>query len=609
MVENEVTKRLTGAALAALLLFFACVPVPTNLQAWDRVRYQKAYAGAEIAVLGGTPGMLLTLMGMAGVYVACHSDGEWLENSAAVASDFAQFVNENGYVNEYNCDISQYVDETGQNIDVQAAYDGGFYDMLQAYLASEGVSQTFENGNSSAAGTQKSSFVYNGVNYPAASEFPYAQYMTETTSEMLSQGKVLVGYAYEGTLASGYRLGYTYYYAELPVAFETNYTQAAGNTLKSIEVLTGKSFQVVKSDGSLYSIGSGTVNGRLTVYETYSSRYFLNAGVPIVVNGNEVSATSGYTHAGVFDPATVSSRIGEIANGAVSKVRVFEPTAEQLEAGYDYQTILQNELAGINTGIEGLDNILNSILSVVAPLAGLVTAPFSWMQSWWNTLSGWWAELLAWVRATPLGQFCSTVTEWMGSTPFGNIAATVIDGVQAIPGAVARAGQAVLEGVQAIPGAISGTLEGIREGVLSLPLSIADVVAAVQAGVVDLTGALESVTGMKLTPSGNGLHVSDEVKLRLDAMLDAKAPFCYLRRAQATAASVAGNFTSNADFYIDVDIPFAGTQRFDAGEILNRQWGSLTVAQYIRMLFTASLCAGLLAVSVRIATGSIKGKE
>jgi len=603
-VENQITRRLTGAALAALLLFFACVPVPTNVQALDRVRYQKAYAGPEAVVLGGTPAMLLTLMGMAGVYVACNTDGEWLENSAALASDFAQFVNENGYVNEYNCDISQYVDETGQNIDVSAAYAGGFYTMLQAYLDSESASQLMGEGANSVA-THKKSVSIDGHDFPMTDSIPYANRVLSYPSvqELTGQGFALVGY---NAKQNGNYLTIDYMFVKSTLAegipVQLSYV---GNEVYRADFQSGTERKYV-----LVTMVNNEISGSVSPSNGYWSHWQSNGlGLKMYTGANFsyqgatlVPGAAVSEYAGVFDPASVQARLGEIASGAVDKVRIFEPTAEQLEAGYDYQTIMQNELAGINTGIEGLDQAINTLI-------GITSAISSWLSS------------------TLFGQYCANVTTWLGDTPFGNIMATVIDGVTDIPGHVDDAGEVVAGGIAALPGAIEGVLErtfpdsvaipgvlqDVLAGVQAIPATLADVVSAVQTGVMDITAALENVGNIKPNmpeQTDEPMQFALPPAMQADYMNDLRdrVPFCYVVRMQEAMQGLSGNMTysqaqglraqsSSYDmrsFYFDVEIPYAGEVRFDAEPFLSQQFGALDIATTIRILVSVLLCYGIL---------------
>lgn len=603
-MENQITRRLTGAALAALLLFFACVPVPTNVQALDRVRYQKAYAGPEAVVLGGTPAMLLTLMGMAGVYVACNTDGEWLENSAALASDFAQFVNENGYVNEYNCDISQYVDETGQNIDVSAAYAGGFYTMLQAYLDSESASQLMGEGANSVA-THKKSVSIDGHDFPMTDSIPYANRVLSYPSvqELTGQGFALVGY---NAKQNGNYLTIDYMFVKSTLAegipVQLSYV---GNEVYRADFQSGTERKYV-----LVTMVNNEISGSVSPSNGYWSHWQSNGlGLKMYTGANFsyqgatlVPGAAVSEYAGVFDPASVQARLGEIASGAVDKVRIFEPTAEQLEAGYDYQTIMQNELAGINTGIEGLDQAINTLI-------GITSAISSWLSS------------------TLFGQYCANVTTWLGDTPFGNIMATVIDGVTDIPGHVDDAGEVVAGGIAALPGAIEGVLErtfpdsvaipgvlqDVLAGVQAIPATLADVVSAVQTGVMDITAALENVGNIKPNmpeQTDEPMQFALPPAMQADYMNDLRdrVPFCYVVRMQEAMQGLSGNMTysqaqglraqsSSYDmrsFYFDVEIPYAGEVRFDAEPFLSQQFGALDIATTIRILVSVLLCYGIL---------------
>lgn len=612
-MENEVMKKVTATALAVALLFWLLVPIPTGLASYDRGRFDKAYAGPEVAVLGVSPAAWAALAGAAGLCFVGATHPEWLQNTVDVGAGFAQFVNENGYVNEYNCDLSQYVDSSG-NIDVQAAYAGGFYNMLQAYLVSESAAQVLGNGvNSRDGGTRV--FSFNGHEFPACTSVPYAYLTLEQSlcKKAYDQGYSLIGYKYVGNTDTN-RERYSFLFAKPKNEIGVSVTLGEDSSGVSARFLgDGASYSYVTCTldtlnmkfmgGGNYGIGVSLEKLPYAWYED-GSGYSIYQETQVTYNGGVVAAGNGVSpYAGVFTPANVSARISEIASGSVSKVAPFSPTAEQLEAGYDYQTVISNQLSGISTGIEGLDAVLNTILSVLQTIAGIASAPFAWLQGWWNQIVGWWAELLTWVRATPIGQFCADVTSWLGSTPFGHIATTVIDGVQAIPGAVADAGQAVLEGVQAIPGAISGTLEGILEGVQAIPASLSAVIAAVQSGVLDLTGVLDAVMHFfnnGFTPDSLPVVAPPSWSQELEVDLSDKVPFCYVIRAYHAIGAMFGNFSGNRSFYMELEIPYAGVVTMDGEQVLRQPLGGNDIATTIRILATSLLCLGLLYRSYKI---------
>ena len=503
MVENEVTKKLTGAALAALLLFFACVPVPTNVYALDRLRYERAQANPGVLVLGelGYYAAIAALTS-AGVCVAANTLEQWGPQSTRMVDDFVNFVNENGYYNEQSGDLSKYVDATGQNVNLKAMYDDGFYDVVQRYLNSESAKQLLYEGTSSASAPSSSGFNINGHMFKTCEALPYALalHTNSIAQGFLDEGFQPIGYYFAGTSGTNDRYRSMFYLfgkpasdGTIPVSLDT---MSGGVYAKFIYGANGGDFRACRIS---YDTLNGTFGGGGSVwtraYEAVAQyRWFedgsgitIYQGTPIAFDGLPVQ--TGYipsVFAGVYEPGLVNQRIAEIASGAVQKIHIVQPTAEQLANGYTYQDAISAQLAGISTGVEGLDQTINTLIGVTSGIS-------------------------SWLSSTLFGQYCATVTNWLGATPFGNVMATVIDGVNDIPGHVDDAGQVVAGGIAALPGAIEGVLErtfpdsvaipGVLEqtltGVQAIPGSIQSVIDAVNSGVLDLTGAIEGVMEMR----------------------------------------------------------------------------------------------------------------
>lgn len=583
-------KRFTSAVLAALLLLFAVAPVPSNVYALDRLRYERAHANP--LVIGGVElgyEAAVTLLGMAGVYVGATTLDEYGPQMQALVDDFTAYVNANGYFNEYNCDLSQYVDETGQNINVKAAYDAGFYDMVQSYLGSENARAILADGTVSNAIDKPVHKEYQGHAFYTVDQIPYMSlYLTDSafSRRVLTDGMQVIGYQYLEHVDGAEK--YRVWLASGSTPKNFTYNENDGNPYLYASSFTKYDFKV--KDNALVG-GSVGGNYGMYVYTDNSGAMFSKSAV-ISVGGSVLENVAGVSpFAGVFSPANVSARIGEIANGVYDKVRIFNPTAEQLEAGYDFQTIVSGELAGISTGIEGLDRAINTLIGVTSAIS-------------------------SWLSSTLFGQYCANVTTWLGDTPFGNVMGTVIDGVSDIPGHVDDAGQVVAGGIAALPGAIEGVLErtfpdsvaipGVLEqtlsGVQAIPASIQSVIDAVNSGVLDLTGAIEGVMEMRPqwpkweSPEGEveAFFVPTGTTDGVQVKLEDKVPFCYVVRSQAALTSMFANFSSNRSFYLDMEIPNAGSVHFDGESVLSQNLGLTDIATTIRIALTGLLCFALL---------------
>ena len=611
------TRKLTSVAIAALLLLWVVFPVPVNIAALDRYRYEKALANPGIALAGSASYAAgVVILAGAGIVVAANTLDEWAPQGERLVNDFVNYVNANGYYNEYSGDLSQYLDATGQNVNLQQAYNDGIYDMLQQYLASESAREMLYSGTSTAGAPRNSGFSINGNIFPSCSAIPYALAIRHqaSASNWIDEGFTPIAYkALEVSGTNGQYQSMCYLFAkanedgQLPV--QLGYI--SGNMYVNLLTNAGADYRAIKCN---YDTLNGTFGGSATIwrraYEAVAAyRWYQDAsgwivfdGAPITFDGIPVEQGMAASHySGVYQPELVNQRIAEIANGAVQKVHVINPTAEQLETGLTYQDIISAQLSGISTGVEGLDTSVNTLIGVASSIATMISS-------------------------TLLGQYCATVTSWLGETPFGNIMATVIDGVTDIPGHVDDAAQTVAGGVAALPGAIEGVLEGLfpnsiaipgilqgtLEGVQAIPGTIADVVTAVQTGVLDITGAIESV----MQPSPNLPRLNDEpVAIALPPAFQAniqedlreRVPFCYLVHMQEALQGLSGNLSyssgsglraqSNYDmrsFYFDVEIPYAGEVRFDAEPFLSQSFGALDIATTIRILVSVLLCYGLL---------------
>lgn len=608
MVENKITKRLTGAALAALLLFFACVPVPTNVYALDRLRYERAHANPGILLAGDLAYKAgVALLAGAGVMVAANTFDDWAPQSQRLVSDFVNYVNENGYYNEYNGDLSQYVDATGQNVNLQAMYNDGLYDMLLHYLNSESANEILYNGSSSASAPSNTGFNINGHMFKTCEALPYALalHTNSLAQGYLNDGYQPIGYYFDGTSGTNDRYRSMFYLFGKPAAdgtFPVSLDTLSGKVYaKFIYGTNGGDFRALKIS---YDTLNGTFGGGGNIWSrayeaTAQYRWFedgsgitIYQGTPIAFDGLPVQ--TGYipsVFAGVYEPGLVNQRIAEIASGAVQKIHVIEPTAEQIANGITYQDAISAQLAGISTGVEGLDQTINTLIGVTSGIS-------------------------SWLSSTLFGQYCATVTNWLGATPFGNVMATVIDGVNDIPGHVDDAGQVVAGGIAALPGAIEGVLErtfpdsvaipGVLEqtltGVQAIPGSIQSVIDAVNSGVLDLTGAIEGVMEMRPqwpkweSPEGEveaffmPTGTTDGVQVKLED----KVPFCYVVHSQAALTNMFANFSSNRSFYFDMEIPNAGSVHFDGESVLSQNLGLTDIATTIRIALTGLLCFALL---------------
>lgn len=93
----------------------------------------------------------------------------------------------------------------------------------------------------------------------------------------------------------------------------------------------------------------------------------------------------------------------------------------------------------------------------------------------------------------------------------------------------------------------------------------------------------------------------------LSVNLRNKVPFCYVVRTQDALGALNSNWGSNRSFYFDIDVPYAGTLRFDGELMLSQQVGNFDMAQTFRVLITSLLCLGLLYRSYKVVERSTGG--
>ena len=136
-MSDLIRKPLT-VALAAVLVFSVCVPVPSGVSAYDRLRYEQAEATP--AVVLAVPVILATAAAAYGVYVTGTSVTEYNANVQALYDGYS---NASSY---WSASWANYCQEKGGfdnamqscvtadgNISLQTLTDAGFWDGLRSY--------------------------------------------------------------------------------------------------------------------------------------------------------------------------------------------------------------------------------------------------------------------------------------------------------------------------------------------------------------------------------------------------------------------------------------------------------------------------------------------
>lgn len=653
---RDIIKKALTVALSAVLVFVALVPVPVGNQRVDSVTHQKAEAAVPAVAV---PVIAATVLAACGVYIVGTTEITYNGNRTTVANALIQYLGNTIYDGTEAASeaLSSCVTPEG-NIDLGALAQTGILGAIPAF-----ASAMIEQGSATVGENSVLSPVFNlsGNSIKVAGDTPFHQEMLEAagvTMNIPDRYYYIGGCYYDfqldssSTQASKYLFYFYYDVAPDGTVNLTTSNDSQGNLILWTPQYCYYDEVRLRADGSVYQVDSGSLGrSRLKLFYDYTPAYETELSALHSFNVNNSSITSAVDDA--INMRVKSDVLSDSFVAPETTVEPFEPTAEQLEAGYDSTAVIEaqigevngnladviarinaqtqalsgigttlealrglvngtatnvdaisvalnsfpgllqgildavtplnNGLSGILTALNPLAAILSAVTSILGVLTGLQASPFTWLSSWWGTLTANWQDLL----------------DWLGATPFGQAVDGVIDALGQVGAGVASGAADVLGGVQALGQTLAGELQGVLDGVLSIPASIA----------ATLDGILAAEAEAQYTPSGEGLRLRDELRAQLEAQLDMKAPFCYMRRMQALASTVSGNFGGSPSFYFDVDMPYAGVQRFDAGELLNQEWGTLTLAQYIRVMITATLCAGLLAVSLKIAIGRIGNKE
>lgn len=571
-------KKAVTVVLSAVIVFVMAFPVPMNVQLIDKARYEKANANPVAAAV-----VVGTALAAYGVLVAGASTAEYTANLNSMYSDLESASGMTSAA--FDSMLQGAVDSNG-NIDLGYLAQQGFFGLVPSV-----VSNMVNNGNAivgdNSSAAMNSVLKYGNLTWKSVSSAPseFSQ-VVGNYPDYNDWSKVIgyVKYRYEYQTNRYYR--YKFYY-------ENNSTNLSINS----------------SDSNPY-IGTFATSLSVTIYDSgtvnYSKSNSVNAQLRVNDVVNSTDSTSWYLNSNYSFPQTLSSLSKSVGSEAsfvaaikqaiidgsasipTSTVEAFNPTAEQLSTGYTTADVVEAVSSG----------------------TGEVTGSIQGLQDWFSNNWGIFGQILAAILG--IASNVTAIADWAGTTPFPTIMSNVLNGITAIPGAISSAAGSlgdvlgdtlddVVSGVNAIPGLLNGTLEGIRTGVLSIPASIADVVAAVQAGVVDLTGAIEAVGDLFFNfrlPIDTGQTVSialpSGMPQAVEFDLSNKVPFCYLIRTQSALQSMFGNFQSNRSFYFDLQVPNAGTVRFDGEPVLSQSFGIMDIAQTIRALVTGVLCLGLL---------------
>lgn len=605
---REYAKKPLTVAFAAVLVFMALFPVPVGARSLDRARFQEANANPAVAA----PLIITTALAACGVYVAGYDLSAYANNQQTISGQFLQFCADNLYHEDIDAATAaiQSAVTPGGAIDMGVLSSLGILGLIPNFATGLIEGGQAVSGDNSLAGST-------GVLYIGNSPFPTIQNMPSFLSNAQAEVARYTGRNDYDFVALKVNVSPTYDY----IMMYYFYFAPSGATWNFYDYT---SYQTVRSSG-IYEvqINQDTRSGKLTTFNASSvnvgfsnSSYLLNPDYDWVMRDEGVVTSKGF----VSTSAAIVN--GEIAANTAAypttQVQPFEPTAEQLAAGYDVSAIL--EAINSNTGtIEGVAAQLGSIAGLLSPVAGIAANVQSIKDAWTTTMTAQ-ATPFPWLNAllSPITAGVQAVQSWIGDTPFPTIMQTVIDGVQAIPDGIRNVGDDILEGLGAIPGAIGtasdvivGGLQGVLDASLGLAGDIADALgldAIADALISPVQGILEAVqaTNNPTYPTGAGVALAADAKAQFDAKLLEKAPFCYVKRAQVVGENVAANFGGAASFYVDFPFPMMQEPlRVDATPFFLQSWGGFTVAEWIRMLLTSVLCAGFIVVAIKVAMRTV----
>lgn len=605
--------------------------MPSGVSAYDRVRFGKAEATPAVLAV---PAILATAAAAYGVYVTGTSLVDYNANVQALydgysnassywSQSWAAYCQEKG---SFDNAMQSCVTADGE-ISLQQLTDAGFWDGLRQYSAF-----CVQQGTSGVAQTSipETGYQYTllGCSVPTCSDdpfdVPYSSYAQGKINYAIEAGYQYFGYNRNYWTGQGTDyVSYCLYFNHVDIAGcndidvyplpVTTYTSGGNTFLKGADT-SGQScrryvivIDLYRSDNSLKK--ASTMLSETSFPNNANNQSFICQGRSIAVySGGDV------TQAGSLSSPFVTSVIQSVLDGTATipteTVEPFEPTVEQLQAGYTYEDVV----AAINSGsgaisadLSGIASQITGLTALLSPLAGIAanvqnirdwwssfatstTTPIPWYQALWNSLLGVLGNTPLATLLSPISSGVAAIQTWLGDTPFGDVMGDLLDGVLGIPDAVAQGAADVC-----------GVLDGVLDASLGLAGDIADALgldALVDSILSPLVGVYEAVTGKDGTPSfftdnvtlGLPNGFDDGLRLRLED----KVPFCYVIRSYTAIGQMFGNFSGNRSFYLDLDIPNAGTVRMDGEIVLSQRMGTLDIATTIRILATSLLCLGLL---------------
>lgn len=289
-----------------------------------------------------TKNVFATALTAGGVYIGGTTLTQYNANLDSIYDGFSQATG------QWSQSWSDYVSAKGSfdnamnscvtadgNIELQTLSDAGFFDSLDSYSAYCVSNGTMATGPSSL-GTVTQSFNMYGMTFNTFSSVPWANYFQTYIDQMQASNPSYVHMVSLLIQQNGSNTDYTLYYYDsdrVPVYDNSSYHSMYNNrkTFRYAYIQVNNSGGLNASRSGVSSTSSFDIYDNTKVYDSASNTGFGSYVNPDVtfVNANNPSVTGelvqGQEGLATYDAKVVPS---------TSTVAPFEPTAEQLAAGY-----------------------------------------------------------------------------------------------------------------------------------------------------------------------------------------------------------------------------------------------------------------------------------
>ena len=454
-------KKFTSVALIVALVFFM-FPVNTGVREFDNVTHEKAEAVLPIAPVV----IVASALAAGGILIAGASSSTYNANLDSVyqgmkngtshwSTAWAQYCEDKG---GFDNAINSALTVDGQNINLEVLKDAGFFDSARSYSVWCVNNGTAVSGSSSSDAFKSyldlSGYSFGMIgNYDEAPLFMQYGYSTWPAN---TSYKYFVGYQIvpNGTYSTYYR----YYFNNEPTL---NWTVVDSSTIQpSTSIMRVEvNVQINSTTGEVKKLNSS--------YRNYKDNFvsgdpatFLSNQVEHVLGENNAQIGNTTTDLAVVDPAVIEGT----QTWPEQTVAPFVPTDSQLQSGYSFAdvppattvepgepVVVDQNVGAISTAVGTIATTLNTLNNVMGltndylsnisfRMNWLQNTPFSWLASWWQSLTGWWDSLLSMLGDTPLAQLLAPVSgvltwlntdlaSWLGTTSISDLFSNVTSGM------------------------------------------------------------------------------------------------------------------------------------------------------------------------------------